>query len=229
MKEDYGQGDRLGVTAATPVRGLPTAPTQQHHGDGAEHDLEVFEHRKGGAARAIAGWVVPASARECPAIQSNSRLRVEHRSARRQLDQYRDQEQHGGCEREADGRHDDVYEASNPALAINGVERRRVYERKRRSAGSCRSVRRERRRHGAEAWQTPCARRGAMLLARACLDLNRFAAGRAAFRCSVYGVRAASVEPSRRASSAVRVTPRWRSLPSISISRGRNRYSRDHP
>src|SRR5258706_3362135 len=45
MKEDYGQGDRFGVTAATPVRGLPTAPTQQHHGDGAEHDLEVFERR----------------------------------------------------------------------------------------------------------------------------------------------------------------------------------------
>src|SRR5207247_10817939 len=87
-------------------------------------------------------------------------LREAHRAARRQLDQCRDQQQQRGCECEADDGHDDVYEAPAPVLSINGVEWRCVYERERRSAGSYRSVRRERRRHSAQTWQRTCARRG---------------------------------------------------------------------
>jgi hypothetical protein len=81
-----------------------------------------------------------------------------------------------------------------------------VCDRRRRSAVSCRSVRCERRRHGSETWQSPCARRGPMPRARVCRERAPSCSDSQPvplrFVASPYGARAASVERLRRRRTA---------------------------
>ena len=70
------------------------------------------------------------------------------------------------------------------------------------SAVSYRSVRSERRRHGSETWQSPCARRASMPRVRVCrahaLSCSRSSPLSLRFVARRYGARAATVERSRR-------------------------------
>src|SRR6266702_2339740 len=116
------------------------------------HRAELV-HRERPAAEIDLAARVAAGTRQAAPVEPDPRLGEEHRAARCQLDQRGDDEHQGQRQDDPHHRRGDVEAAPAAPLAVDGSERRAMYERD----AAPRDARLQRRRHDRAVWQTPCA------------------------------------------------------------------------